>query len=167
MDSFFLYLQIFGLFDLQIKEQQFLFNIFVFYFFVGLNLNMNVNSMDMISGLLVKDLFQFQLCFFQWMYFNFMDNLFSVVFFLEQNFSKYGVIFGGLSIGFLEFYLGVLWKGLQNIDFENDFDVIFGSVFIGFIINIIIQDVNCYFFKSGGKLLDIKLMWFFGFVFYM
>lgn len=43
------------------------------------------------------------------------------------------------------------WKGLQNIDPENDPDVTPGSVPTGPTINTTIQDVNRYLLKSGGK----------------
>lgn len=50
-----------------------------------------------------------------------------------------------------EFHPGVPWKGLQNIDPENDPDVTPGSVPTGPTINTTIQDVNRYLLKSGGK----------------
>ncbi|KAF4797317.1 trinucleotide repeat containing 6C [Turdus rufiventris] len=46
---------------------------------------------------------------------------------------------------------GVPWKGLQNIDPENDPDVTPGSVPTGPTINTTIQDVNRYLLKSGGS----------------
>lgn len=49
-----------------------------------------------------------------------------------------------------EFHPGVPWKGLQNIDPENDPDVTPGSVPTGPTINTTIQDVNRYLLKSGG-----------------
>lgn len=49
-----------------------------------------------------------------------------------------------------EFHPGVPWKGLQNIDPENDPDVTPGSVPSGPTINTTIQDVNRYLLKSGG-----------------
>ncbi|XP_067403750.1 trinucleotide repeat-containing gene 6C protein isoform X6 [Emydura macquarii macquarii] len=58
-----------------------------------------------------------------------------------------------------EFHPGVPWKGLQNIDPENDPDVTPGSVPTGPTINTTIQDVNRYLLKSGGKLSDIKSTW--------
>ncbi|XP_041432908.1 trinucleotide repeat-containing gene 6C protein isoform X2 [Xenopus laevis] len=58
-----------------------------------------------------------------------------------------------------EFHPGVPWKGLQNIDPENDPDVTPGSVHTGPTINTTIQDVNRYLLKSGGKLSDIKSTW--------
>ncbi|XP_075418392.1 trinucleotide repeat-containing gene 6C protein isoform X2 [Tenrec ecaudatus] len=58
-----------------------------------------------------------------------------------------------------EFQPGVPWKGLQNIDPENDPDVTPGSVPTGPTINTTIQDVNRYLLKSGGKLSDIKSTW--------
>ncbi|EPY86779.1 trinucleotide repeat containing 6A isoform 2 isoform 3-like protein [Camelus ferus] len=48
-----------------------------------------------------------------------------------------------------EFHPGVPWKGLQNIDPENDPDVTPGSVPTGPTINTTIQDVNRYLLKSG------------------
>ncbi|XP_035157788.2 trinucleotide repeat-containing gene 6C protein isoform X14 [Callithrix jacchus] len=62
-----------------------------------------------------------------------------------------GAIPGGLSIGPPEFHPGVPWKGLQNIDPENDPDVTPGSVPTGPTINTTIQDVNRYLLKSGGS----------------
>ncbi|XP_047292449.1 trinucleotide repeat-containing gene 6C protein isoform X11 [Homo sapiens] len=50
-----------------------------------------------------------------------------------------------------EFHPGVPWKGLQNIDPENDPDVTPGSVPTGPTINTTIQDVNRYLLKSGGS----------------
>uniref|UniRef100_A0A6I8NNW6 Trinucleotide repeat-containing gene 6C protein n=1 Tax=Ornithorhynchus anatinus TaxID=9258 RepID=A0A6I8NNW6_ORNAN len=50
-----------------------------------------------------------------------------------------------------EFHPGVPWKGLQNIDPENDPDVTPGSVPTGPTINTTIQDVNRYLLKSGGE----------------
>ncbi|XP_075435847.1 trinucleotide repeat-containing gene 6C protein isoform X4 [Ascaphus truei] len=58
-----------------------------------------------------------------------------------------------------EFHPGVPWKGLQNIDPENDPDVTPGSVPTGPTINTTIQDVNRYLLKTGGKLSDIKSTW--------
>ncbi|CAH2302502.1 trinucleotide repeat-containing gene 6C isoform X2 [Pelobates cultripes] len=58
-----------------------------------------------------------------------------------------------------EFHPGVPWKGLQNIDPENDPDVTPGSVPTGPTINTTIQDVNRYLLKSGGKLSDMKSTW--------
>ncbi|KAM8945872.1 trinucleotide repeat-containing gene 6C protein [Pelodytes ibericus] len=58
-----------------------------------------------------------------------------------------------------EFHPGVPWKGLQNIDPENDPDVTPGSVPTGPTINTTIQDVNRYLLKSGGKLTDMKSTW--------
>ncbi|KAG8445979.1 hypothetical protein GDO86_013741 [Hymenochirus boettgeri] len=58
-----------------------------------------------------------------------------------------------------EFHPGVPWKGLQNIDPENNPDVTPGSVPTGPTINTTIQDVNRYLLKSGGKLSDIKSTW--------
>ncbi|XP_063816516.1 trinucleotide repeat-containing gene 6C protein isoform X1 [Pseudophryne corroboree] len=58
-----------------------------------------------------------------------------------------------------EFHPGVPWKGLQNIDPENDPDVTPGSVPTGPTINTTIQDVNRYLLKSGAKLSDIKSTW--------
>nr|XP_060503681.1 trinucleotide repeat-containing gene 6C protein [Panthera onca] len=52
---------------------------------------------------------------------------------------------------FPEFHPGVPWKGLQNIDPENDPDVTPGSVPTGPTINTTIQDVNRYLLKSGGS----------------
>ncbi|XP_066237472.1 trinucleotide repeat-containing gene 6C protein isoform X14 [Saccopteryx leptura] len=49
-----------------------------------------------------------------------------------------------------EFHPGVPWKGLQNIDPENDPDVTPGSVPTGPTINTTIQDVNRYLLKSGA-----------------
>uniref|UniRef100_A0A096NT56 Trinucleotide repeat-containing gene 6C protein n=1 Tax=Papio anubis TaxID=9555 RepID=A0A096NT56_PAPAN len=169
----------------------------------GLNPNMNVNSMDMTSGLSVKDPSQSQSRLPQWTHPNSMDNLPSAASPLEQNPSKHGAIPGGLSIGPPgkssiddsygrydliqnsespasppvavphswsraksdsdkisngssinwppEFHPGVPWKGLQNIDPENDPDVTPGSVPTGPTINTTIQDVNRYLLKSGGS----------------
>ncbi|XP_032177768.1 trinucleotide repeat-containing gene 6C protein isoform X5 [Mustela erminea] len=50
-----------------------------------------------------------------------------------------------------EFHPGVPWKGLQNIDPENDPDVTPGSVPTGPTINTTIQDVNRYLLKSAGS----------------
>nr|XP_042697108.1 trinucleotide repeat-containing gene 6C protein isoform X7 [Chrysemys picta bellii] len=50
-----------------------------------------------------------------------------------------------------EFHPGVPWKGLQNIDPENDPDVTPGSVPTGPTINTTIQDVNRYLLKSGDS----------------
>ncbi|XP_069510747.1 trinucleotide repeat-containing gene 6C protein isoform X7 [Ambystoma mexicanum] len=58
-----------------------------------------------------------------------------------------------------EFHPGVPWKGLQNIDPENDPDVTPGSVPTGPTINTTIQDVNRYLLKSGGKMPDMKSTW--------
>ncbi|KAM9296358.1 trinucleotide repeat-containing gene 6C protein [Gastrophryne carolinensis] len=58
-----------------------------------------------------------------------------------------------------EFHPGVPWKGLQNIDPENDPDVTPGSVPTGPTINTTIQDVNRYLLKSGAKLPDMKSTW--------
>lgn len=52
-----------------------------------------------------------------------------------------------------EFHPGVPWKGLQNIDPENDPDVTPGSVPTGPTINTTIQDVNRYLLKSGGSVI--------------
>lgn len=52
----------------------------------------------------------------------------------------------------IEFHPGVPWKGLQNIDPENDPDVTPGSVPTGPTINTTIQDVNRYLLKSGGSI---------------
>ncbi|NIG59586.1 trinucleotide repeat-containing protein [Pontoporia blainvillei] len=52
-----------------------------------------------------------------------------------------------------EFHPGVPWKGLQNIDPENDPDVTPGSVPTGPTINTTIQDVNRYLLKSGASTL--------------
>lgn len=180
-------------------------------FSAGLNPNMNVSSMDITSGLSVKDPSQSQSRLPQWTHPNSMDSLSSAASPLDQNPSKHGAIPGGLSIGPPgkssiddsygrydliqnsespasppvavphswsraksdsdkisngssinwppEFHPGVPWKGLQNIDPENDPDVTPGSVPTGPTINTTIQDVNRYLLKSGGKLSDIKSTW--------
>uniref|UniRef100_A0A5F8A784 Trinucleotide repeat-containing gene 6C protein n=1 Tax=Macaca mulatta TaxID=9544 RepID=A0A5F8A784_MACMU len=203
MDSFPSHPQTPGLPDLQTKEQQSSPNTFAPYPLAGLNPNMNVNSMDMTSGLSVKDPSQSQSRLPQWTHPNSMDNLPSAASPLEQNPSKHGAIPGGLSIGPPgkssiddsygrydliqnsespasppvavphswsraksdsdkisngssinwppEFHPGVPWKGLQNIDPENDPDVTPGSVPTGPTINTTIQDVNRYLLKSGGS----------------
>ncbi|XP_055244786.1 trinucleotide repeat-containing gene 6C protein isoform X14 [Gorilla gorilla gorilla] len=53
-----------------------------------------------------------------------------------------------------EFHPGVPWKGLQNIDPENDPDVTPGSVPTGPTINTTIQDVNRYLLKSGVRVVN-------------
>ncbi|XP_063079613.1 trinucleotide repeat-containing gene 6C protein isoform X2 [Engraulis encrasicolus] len=60
-----------------------------------------------------------------------------------------------------EFCPGVPWKGLQNIDPENDPNMTPGSVPSGPTINTNIQDVNRYLLRdrSGGKLPDMKSTW--------
>ncbi|XP_032034091.1 trinucleotide repeat-containing gene 6C protein isoform X8 [Hylobates moloch] len=203
MDSFPSHPQTPGLPDLQTKEQQSSPNTFAPYSLAGLNPNMNVNSMDMTSGLSVKDPSQSQSRLPQWTHPNSMDNLPSAASPLEQNPSKHGAIPGGLSIGPPgkssiddsygrydliqnsespasppvavphswsraksdsdkisngssinwppEFHPGVPWKGLQNIDPENDPDVTPGSVPTGPTINTTIQDVNRYLLKSGVR----------------
>ncbi|KAM4842948.1 trinucleotide repeat-containing gene 6C protein isoform 3-T3 [Thomomys bottae] len=200
-----------GLPDLQTKEQQSSPNTFAPYPLAGLNPNVNVNSMDMTSGLSVKDPSPSQSRLPQWTHPNSMDNLSSAASPLDQNPGKHGAIPGGLSIGPPgkssiedsygrydliqnsdspasppvaaphswsraksdsdkisngssinwppEFHPGVPWKGLQNIDPENDPDVTPGSVPTGPTINTTIQDVNRYLLKSGGKLSDIKSNW--------
>ncbi|XP_073901111.1 trinucleotide repeat-containing gene 6C protein isoform X3 [Castor canadensis] len=211
MDSFPPHPQTPGLPDLQTKEQQSSPNTFAPYPLAGLNPNVNVNSMDMTSGLPVKDPSQSQSRLPQWTHPNSIDNLSSAASPLDQNPSKHGAIPGGLSIGPPgkssiedsygrydliqnsespasppvavphswsraksdsdkisngssinwppEFHPGVPWKGLQNIDPENDPDVTPGSVPTGPTINTTIQDVNRYLLKSGGKLSDIKSTW--------
>ncbi|XP_023569700.1 trinucleotide repeat-containing gene 6C protein isoform X4 [Octodon degus] len=211
MDSFPPYPQAPGLPDLQTKEQQSSPNTFAPYPLAGLNPNMNVSSMDMASGLSVKDPSQSQSRLPQWTHPNSMDSLSSATSPMDQNPSKHGAIPGGLSIGPPgkssiddsygrydliqnsespasppvavphswsraksdsdkisngssinwppEFHPGVPWKGLQNIDPENDPDVTPGSVPTGPTINTTIQDVNRYLLKSGGKLSDIKSTW--------
>ncbi|KAL0595107.1 Trinucleotide repeat-containing gene 6C protein [Plecturocebus cupreus] len=201
MDSFSSHPQTPGLPDLQTKEQQSSPNTFAPYPLAGLNPNMNVTSMDMTSGLSVKDPPQSQSRLPQWTHPNSMDSLPSAASPLEQNPSKHGAIPGGLSIGPPgkssiddsygrydliqnsespasppvavphswsraksdsdkisngssinwppEFHPGVPWKGLQNIDPENDPDVTPGSVPTGPTINTTIQDVNRYLLKSG------------------
>ncbi|XP_032097405.1 trinucleotide repeat-containing gene 6C protein isoform X7 [Sapajus apella] len=151
MDSFPSHPQTPGLPDLQTKEQQSSPNTFAPYPLAGLNPNMNVTSMDMTSGLSVKDPSQSQSRLPQWTHPNSMDSLPSAASPLEQNPSKHGAIPGGLSIGPPEFHPGVPWKGLQNIDPENDPDVTPGSVPTGPTINTTIQDVNRYLLKSGGS----------------
>ncbi|XP_078230873.1 trinucleotide repeat-containing gene 6C protein isoform X10 [Callithrix jacchus] len=151
MDSFPSHPQTPGLPDLQTKEQQSSPNTFAPYPLAGLNPNMNVTSMDMTSGLSVKDPSQSQSRLPQWTHPNSMDSLPSAASPLEQNPSKRGAIPGGLSIGPPEFHPGVPWKGLQNIDPENDPDVTPGSVPTGPTINTTIQDVNRYLLKSGGS----------------
>ncbi|KAM6175506.1 trinucleotide repeat-containing gene 6C protein isoform 1-T1 [Erethizon dorsatum] len=203
MDSFPPHPQAPGLPDLQTKEQQSSPNTFAPYPLAGLNPNMNVSSMDMTSGLSVKDPSQSQSRLPQWTHPNSMDSLSSAAASMDQNPSKHGAIPGGLSIGPPgkssiddsygrydliqnsespasppvavphswsraksdsdkisngssinwppEFHPGVPWKGLQNIDPENDPDVTPGSVPTGPTINTTIQDVNRYLLKSGGK----------------
>ncbi|XP_040845800.1 trinucleotide repeat-containing gene 6C protein isoform X2 [Ochotona curzoniae] len=190
-----------GLPDLQTKEQQSSPHSFAPYPLAGLNPNMNASSMDMASGLSVKDPAQSQSRLPQWTHPSSMDNLTSAAS-LDQSPSKHGAMPGGLSIGppgkssmddsygrydLLpdsespasppvavphswsrakpdsekisngsniswppEFHPGVPWKGLQNIDPENDPDVTPGSVPSGPTINTTIQDVNRYLLKSGG-----------------
>ncbi|XP_058508528.1 trinucleotide repeat-containing gene 6C protein isoform X4 [Solea solea] len=60
-----------------------------------------------------------------------------------------------------EFCPGVPWKGLQNIDPENDPNMTPGSVPSGPTINTNIQDVNRYLLRdrSGGKLSEMKSTW--------
>ncbi|XP_077897675.1 trinucleotide repeat-containing gene 6C protein isoform X6 [Ictidomys tridecemlineatus] len=203
MDNFPPHPQAPGLPDLQTKEQQSSPNTFAPYPLAGLNPNMNVSSMDITSGLSVKDPSQSQSRLPQWTHPNSMDSLSSAASPLDQNPSKHGAIPGGLSIGPPgkssiddsygrydliqnsespasppvavphswsraksdsdkisngssinwppEFHPGVPWKGLQNIDPENDPDVTPGSVPTGPTINTTIQDVNRYLLKSGGS----------------
>ncbi|XP_066093932.1 trinucleotide repeat-containing gene 6C protein isoform X6 [Saccopteryx bilineata] len=203
MDSFSPHPQAPGLPDLQTKEQQSSPNTFAPYPLAALNPNMSVSSMDMTSGLSVKDPSQSQSRLPQWTHPNPMDNVPGAASPLDQNPSKHGAIPGGLSIGPPakssiddsygrydliqnnespasppvavshswsraksdsdkisngssinwppEFHPGVPWKGLQNIDPENDPDVTPGSVPTGPTINTTIQDVNRYLLKSGGS----------------
>ncbi|XP_026069718.1 trinucleotide repeat-containing gene 6C protein-like isoform X3 [Carassius auratus] len=60
-----------------------------------------------------------------------------------------------------EFCPGVPWKGLQNVDPENDPNMTPGSVPSGPTINTSIQDVNRYLLRdrNGGKLLEMKSTW--------
>uniref|UniRef100_A0A8C6T472 Trinucleotide repeat-containing gene 6C protein n=1 Tax=Neogobius melanostomus TaxID=47308 RepID=A0A8C6T472_9GOBI len=60
-----------------------------------------------------------------------------------------------------EFCPGVPWKGLQNIDPENDPNMTPGSVSSGPTINTNIHDVNRYLLRdrNGGKLSDMKSTW--------
>ncbi|XP_072319973.1 trinucleotide repeat-containing gene 6C protein isoform X3 [Eucyclogobius newberryi] len=60
-----------------------------------------------------------------------------------------------------EFCPGVPWKGLQNIDPENDPNMTPGSVSTGPTINTNIHDVNRYLLRdrNGGKLSDMKSTW--------
>ncbi|TRY56386.1 hypothetical protein DNTS_034978 [Danionella cerebrum] len=60
-----------------------------------------------------------------------------------------------------EFCPGVPWKGLQNVDPENDPNMTPGSVPSGPTINTNIQDVNRYLLRdrAGGKLLEMKSTW--------
>ncbi|XP_034567407.1 trinucleotide repeat-containing gene 6C protein isoform X1 [Notolabrus celidotus] len=60
-----------------------------------------------------------------------------------------------------EFCPGVPWKGLQNIDPENDPNMTPGSVPSGPTINTNIQDVNRYLLRdrSGGKMSEMKSTW--------
>ncbi|XP_066093941.1 trinucleotide repeat-containing gene 6C protein isoform X14 [Saccopteryx bilineata] len=202
MDSFSPHPQAPGLPDLQTKEQQSSPNTFAPYPLAALNPNMSVSSMDMTSGLSVKDPSQSQSRLPQWTHPNPMDNVPGAASPLDQNPSKHGAIPGGLSIGPPakssiddsygrydliqnnespasppvavshswsraksdsdkisngssinwppEFHPGVPWKGLQNIDPENDPDVTPGSVPTGPTINTTIQDVNRYLLKSGA-----------------
>nr|XP_058904798.1 trinucleotide repeat-containing gene 6C protein isoform X5 [Kogia breviceps] len=139
LDSFPPHPQAPGLPDLQTKEQQSSPSTFAPYPLAGLNPNMNVSSMDMTGGLSVKDPSQSQSRLPQWTHPNPMDNLPGAASPLDQNPSKH------------EFHPGVPWKGLQNIDPENDPDVTPGSVPTGPTINTTIQDVNRYLLKSGGS----------------
>lgn len=195
--------------DLHTKEQQPSSNTFSPYPIVpGLNPNMNVSSMDMTSGLSVKDTSQSQSRLPQWTHPNSMDSLANssspldsgkqsglpgnlsigppVKPSMEDSYSRYDLlpssesptspvavpdnwsraksendkIANGSSINWPpEFHPGVPWKGLQNIDPENDPDVTPGSVPTGPTINTTIQDVNRYLLKSGAKLSDIKSTW--------
>ncbi|CAJ0967892.1 unnamed protein product [Ranitomeya imitator] len=190
--------------DLHTKEQQPSSNSFSPYPIVpGLNPNMNVSSMDMTSGLSVKDTSQSQSRLPQWTHPNSMDSLANssspldpspgkpsslsgnlsigppVKPSMEDSYSRYDLlpssesptspsvavpdnwsraksenekISNGSSINWPpEFHPGVPWKGLQNIDPENDPDVTPGSVPTGPTINTTIQDVNRYLLKSGGS----------------
>ncbi|XP_015251900.1 PREDICTED: trinucleotide repeat-containing gene 6C protein-like [Cyprinodon variegatus] len=60
-----------------------------------------------------------------------------------------------------EFCPGVPWKGLQNIDPENDPNMTPGSVPSGPTINTNIHDVNRYLLRdrNGGKLTEMKSTW--------
>ncbi|KAK5899390.1 hypothetical protein CesoFtcFv8_008876 [Champsocephalus esox] len=60
-----------------------------------------------------------------------------------------------------EFCPGVPWKGLQNIDPENDPNMTPGSVPSGPTINTNIHDVNRYLLRdrNGGKMSDMKSTW--------
>ncbi|KAG9473726.1 hypothetical protein GDO78_004171 [Eleutherodactylus coqui] len=198
--------------DLHTKEQQPSSNTFSPYPIVpGLNPTMNVSSMDMSSGLSVKDTSQSQSRLPQWTHPNSMDSLANssspldpspgkpsnlpgnlsigppVKPSIEDSYSRYDLlpssesptsppvavpdswsraksenekISNGSSINWPpEFHPGVPWKGLQNIDPENDPDVTPGSVPTGPTINTTIQDVNRYLLKSGAKLSDMKSTW--------
>lgn len=90
MDSFPPHPQAPGLPDLQTKEQQSSPNTFAPYPLAGLNPNMNVNSIDMSSGLSVKDPSQSQSRLPQWTHPNSMGNLSSAASPLDQNPSKHG-----------------------------------------------------------------------------
>ncbi|XP_058848203.1 trinucleotide repeat-containing gene 6C protein-like isoform X2 [Acipenser ruthenus] len=99
LDSFPPHLQAPGLPDLQTKEQQCSPNSFSPHPLSGLNPNMNVNSMDVGSGLSMKDSSQSQSRLPQWTHPNSMENLSGTSSPLEQNLSKHGAIPAGPSIG--------------------------------------------------------------------
>ncbi|MGH0178627.1 UNVERIFIED_CONTAM: hypothetical protein FKN15_005607 [Acipenser sinensis] len=99
LDSFPPHLQAPGLPDLQTKEQQCSPNSFPPHPLSGLNPNMNVNSMDVGSGLSMKDSSQSQSRLPQWTHPNSMENLSGTSSPLEQNLSKHGAIPAGHSIG--------------------------------------------------------------------
>ncbi|XP_041078096.1 trinucleotide repeat-containing gene 6C protein-like isoform X2 [Polyodon spathula] len=99
LDSFPPHLQAPGLPDLQTKEQQCSPNSFSPHPLSGLNPNMNVNSMEVGSGLSMKDSSQSQSRLPQWTHPNSMENLSGTSSPLEQSLSKHGAIPAGPSIG--------------------------------------------------------------------
>uniref|UniRef100_G1SQE2 Trinucleotide repeat containing adaptor 6C n=1 Tax=Oryctolagus cuniculus TaxID=9986 RepID=G1SQE2_RABIT len=99
MDSFPPHPQAPGLPDLQTKEQQSSPNTFASYPLAALAPNMSVGSMDVASGLSVKDPSQSQSRLPQWTHPSSMENLTGAASPLDQNPSKHGAIPGGLSIG--------------------------------------------------------------------
>ncbi|XP_034044151.1 trinucleotide repeat-containing gene 6C protein [Thalassophryne amazonica] len=114
----------------------------------GLNPNMNVNCME-VGGLSLKEPPQPQSRLSQWTHSNSMGNLPGNSSNMDNNLNKH------------KFCPGVPWKGLQNIDPENDPNMTPGSVPSGPTINTNIHDVNRYLLRdrNGGKLSDIKSTW--------
>ncbi|KAA8594972.1 hypothetical protein FQN60_012107, partial [Etheostoma spectabile] len=101
----------------------------------GLNPNMNVNCME-VGGLSLKEPPQPQSRLSQWTHSNSMDSLSGNSSNMENNLNKH------------EFCPGVPWKGLQNIDPENDPNMTPGSVPSGPTINTNIHDVNRYLLRD-------------------